>query len=227
MTCYQEELSNFARLDLPWDSLSGCNILVTGATGLIGACLVKALMLNERKDYSVYGMGRNAKRAAGLFQDFASDASFHFIQHDVTSPLVSDIDFHFIIHAASNASPNFFSRHPVEVIKSNMNGVDNLLSYGLRHGMKRFLFVSSGEVYGLHACVSTGEYPLQFCNAELVCIRLKHGLPAIQAHHSYALYVRVILKTHHGVNDDWTIVHVHKLFWDILPHTVAGTSGND
>ena len=80
-------------------------------------------------------------------------------------------------------------------------------------------------VYGLHACVSTGEYPLQFCNAELVCIRLKHGLPAIQAHHSYALYVRVILKTHHGVNDDWTIVHVHKLFWDILPHTVAGTSG--
>ena len=48
MTCYQEELSNFARLDLPWDSLSGCNILVTGATGLIGACLVKALMLNER-----------------------------------------------------------------------------------------------------------------------------------------------------------------------------------
>lgn len=117
MTCYQEELSNFARLDLPWDSLSGCNILVTGATGLIGACLVKALMLNERKDYSVYGMGRNAKRAAGLFQDFASDASFHFIQHDVTSPLVSDIDFHFIIHAASNASPNFFSRHPVEVIK--------------------------------------------------------------------------------------------------------------
>ena len=148
MTCYQEELSNFARLDLPWDSLSGCNILVTGATGLIGACLVKALMLNERKDYSVYGMGRNAKRAAGLFQDFASDASFHFIQHDVTSPLVSDIDFHFIIHAASNASPNFFSRHPVEVIKSNMNGVDNLLSYGLRHGMKRFLFVSSGEVYG-------------------------------------------------------------------------------
>ena len=141
MTCYQEELSNFARLDLPWDSLSGSNILVTGATGLIGACLVKALMLNERKDYSVYGMGRNAKRAAGLFQDFASDASFHFIQHDVTSPLVSDIDFHFIIHAASNASPNFFSLHPVEVIKSNMNGVDNLLSYGLRHGMKRFLFV--------------------------------------------------------------------------------------
>ena len=66
MTCYQEELSNFARLDLPWDSLSGSNILVTGATGLIGACLVKALMLNERKDYSVYGMGEKCEKGGWL-----------------------------------------------------------------------------------------------------------------------------------------------------------------
>ena len=63
-------------------------------------------------------------------------------------PLECDIRFDYIIHAASYASPNFFAQKPVEVIKSNIDGVANLIEYGLKHGMKRFLYVSSGEVYG-------------------------------------------------------------------------------
>ncbi len=58
------------------------------------------------------------------------------------------MDFHYIIHAASNASPNFFANNPVEVIKSNISGVSNLMEFGLKHNMRRFLYVSSGEVYG-------------------------------------------------------------------------------
>ena len=63
-------------------------------------------------------------------------------------PLQSDIHFDYIIHAASNASPNFFASSPVEVMKSNIDGVAHLMDYGMSHGMKRFLYVSSGEVYG-------------------------------------------------------------------------------
>ena len=54
----------------------------------------------------------------------------------------------YIIDAASNASPNFFSREPVEVMKANINGVSHLIEYGLRHRMKRMVYVSSGEIYG-------------------------------------------------------------------------------
>lgn len=45
-------------------------------------------------------------------------------------------------------APIFFAQKPVEVIKSNIDGVANLMEYGLQHGMQRFLYVSSGEVYG-------------------------------------------------------------------------------
>jgi nucleoside-diphosphate-sugar epimerase len=62
--------------------------------------------------------------------------------------LDSGIPFHYIIHAASYGSPNFFVNTPVEVMKSNLFGVANLMEYGLNHGMKRFLYVSTGEVYG-------------------------------------------------------------------------------
>jgi nucleoside-diphosphate-sugar epimerase len=134
--------------DLPWEKLSGCNILVTGATGLIGSCLVNMLMDNPLRDYQVYALGRNEKRAAARFSQYTEDSAFHFIHGDVTRPLESDIPFQYIIHAASNGSPIFFVNNPVEVMKSNLFGVANLMEYGLSHGMKRFLYVSTGEVYG-------------------------------------------------------------------------------
>ena len=148
MTAYENDIQQLFRQDLPWKKLSGANFLVTGATGLIGGCLVEALMMNPKRDYQVYASGRNKERAYRRFSRFYNDKNFHFVQYDVLRPLEGDIQFDYIIHAASNASPNFFAKKPVEVIKSNIDGVANLMEYGLKHGMKRMLYVSSGEVYG-------------------------------------------------------------------------------
>ena len=148
MSEYEDDILRIFEFDLPWEKLSGCNILVTGATGLIGGCLVETLMMNPRRDYRVYASGRNEGRGKKRFAKFAGNDALHFVRYDVLEPLKSDVSFDYIIHAASNASPNFFAQKPVEVIKSNIDGVVNLMEYGLRHGMKRFLYVSSGEVYG-------------------------------------------------------------------------------
>lgn len=148
MRAYIDDLKAVCLMDLPWEKLSGSNILITGATGLIGSCLVDALMINPRKDYHVYASGRNEERAKQRFSKYTSDKMFHIVRYDVLYPLESNVDFHYIIHAASNASPNFFVNNPVEVMKSNINGVSNLMGYGLSHALKRMLFVSSGEVYG-------------------------------------------------------------------------------
>lgn len=148
VSAYQQDIFKIFEQDLPWEKLSGTNILVTGATGLIGGCLVETLMMNPHHDYHVYASGRNEERAKLRFRDFVDDQSFHFIKYDVLKPLESDIKFDYIIHAASNASPNFFVQKPVEVIQSNVFGVSNLMDYGLVHDMKRMLFVSTGEIYG-------------------------------------------------------------------------------
>lgn len=148
MSSYKEDILQFFDQDLPWGKLSGANILVTGATGLIGGCLVEVLMMNPHRDYHVYASGRNEERARERFKNYSDDDTFHFVKYDVMQPVNSDVDFDFIIHAASNASPNFFAKNPVEIIKSNVDGVAHLLDYGLNHGMKRFLYISSGEVYG-------------------------------------------------------------------------------
>jgi len=146
---YKEDVLAVGALDLPWEKLRRCNILITGATGLIGSCLVEVLMSRAHtEDFHVYASGRNEERARQRFDTFSDDPAFHFFCYDVMSPLSGDITFDYIIHAASNASPNFFVTNPVEVIKSNIIGVANLMDYGLEHGLKRFLYISSGEVYG-------------------------------------------------------------------------------
>lgn len=148
-TTYEEDILSASRCAaLPWEVLDGANILVTGATGIIGSCLVDILMSRERRGYEVFAMGRNAERASRLFGKHLGDAGFHVVAHDVLVPLSSGARFDFIVDAASGASPSVFASDPVGVVKANVVGLVNLMDYGLAHGMRRLLYVSSGEVYG-------------------------------------------------------------------------------
>lgn len=145
---YIDDILSIWDKELPWEKLSGANVLVTGATGLIGGCLVDVLMSNPNIDYKVYASGRNENRARKRFARYIENEHFYYLNYDVVKPLGGNVAFDYIIHAASNASPNFFANNPVEVMMSNICGVSNLVEYGLTHGIKRFLYVSSGEVYG-------------------------------------------------------------------------------
>ena len=145
---YFDDIREVAELQLPWEKLDNCNILIAGATGLIGSCLVDVMMARPNRNYHVCAMGRNQRRMEQLFGKYQSDERFHPIIGDVTKPLSIPLPIHYIVHAASGAAPSEFSSHPVEVMKANINGVINLMEYGIHHQMKRFLYVSSGEIYG-------------------------------------------------------------------------------
>lgn len=148
MTQYEIDIANAARVDLPWQLLSGKSILVVGATGLIGCCVVDILMHSNLTDCKVYAAGRNRARAEKLFVNYVGNPRFFFLELDVTHPLDCGICCQFIIDAASGANPKLYSTDPVGIMRANFLGVDNLLSFGLTHGLERFVYVSSGEVYG-------------------------------------------------------------------------------
>lgn len=148
ISAYYKDILAIYGCDLPWERLSGCNILVTGATGLIGGCLTEALMMNPLRDYQVFASGRDESRLRHRFNKFQNDLGLRFLIMDVTSPLDCNYSFDYIIHAASYAGPAAFTKMPVEVMRANIDGVCNLITYGMKNGMKRFLYLSSGEVYG-------------------------------------------------------------------------------
>lgn len=145
---YYSDIKQAALADLPWNKLSGKNILITGATGLIGSAIVEILMSRSDIDFDIYASGRNKNRFDSLFSEFKSSPHLHFLQYDVTEPLTSSVEFHFVISAASGANPILYSTRPVDVMKSNIMGVDNILSYCKDHGLQKMVYVSSGDVYG-------------------------------------------------------------------------------
>ena len=145
---YLEDIRSVSNLALPWDYFSGKNILVTGATGLIGRTLIDVLLNRNEIDYTVYAAGRNEDRVVEQFKKYYLTGNLHFIKHDITKPLECDVDFHVVINGASGADPKSFSTNPTGVILANIIGTDNLLSYGLHHHLERFVYISSGEIYG-------------------------------------------------------------------------------
>lgn len=132
---------------LPLNKLQGKNILITGASGLIGGALVDMLLSHPTKSV-VYALVRNMAKAQQRFAAHLNKPDFHVVEGDVNVPLNGDIPFHYIIHTASNANPNAYALDPVGTMWTNINGTRNLLEYGRLHSLERFLYVSSGEVYG-------------------------------------------------------------------------------
>ena len=65
LSALQEDLEFIARYDLPYEQLKGKNILVTGATGLIGASLVRALLAIG--DIGVIALVRSIDKAKRIF----------------------------------------------------------------------------------------------------------------------------------------------------------------
>ena len=148
---YGEALQRaYAAMDL--SALCGKTVLVAGATGMLGSCLVDALMhWNARQAFPcrVIAMSRTEAAARARFSPYWDQPGFSFIRHDIIEPLKDFRDpVDYIVHAASNADPVNFSRFPADSLLSNVVGTDHLLQYGRANGMKRFLYVSSGEMYG-------------------------------------------------------------------------------
>ena len=132
---------------IPFEKLNGKNILITGACGLIGSTIIDFLIENK-VECNVYAMARNRNKAQKCFAKYLDNPLLHIVEGDVNAPLKGDLVFHYIINAASNANPNAYALDPVGTMWTNINGTKNLLDYGKNHSLERFLYVSSGEVYG-------------------------------------------------------------------------------
>lgn len=133
--------------------LRSARILITGATGLVGAFLTDCLLaLSDQNalDLRLYALCRNAARAKERFGERVNT-----IAADVSeATALPECDY--IIHAASNAHPKAFSADPVGTMLGNILGVRNLLEHLRAQGHGRLLFVSTGEIYGDNPAIRDG-----------------------------------------------------------------------
>ena len=139
-------------------TLTGKNILVTGATGLIGSTLVNGLcafamacIANEAEPPHVLALVRNEAKAEAMFAGIPEEI-LTLIVSDVTDYSVlekfTDLDVDFIVHAASETSSMAFVNRPVDVISTAISGTCNMLELARIKECRGFVYTSTMEVYG-------------------------------------------------------------------------------
>jgi nucleoside-diphosphate-sugar epimerase len=131
------------------DTLNGKRILITGATGLLGTCLIDALMrLNHNGgDVYVIAVGRDKNKAAERLGEYFTDSHFMFLQQDVRDAFPESIIADYIIPMASNTHPLAYSQYPIETIEINVKGAENALLKAVECNAT-LLYPSTVEVYG-------------------------------------------------------------------------------
>ena len=153
---YQADLKAVGEAVPNREKLKHATVMISGATGMIGACLTDALAaMNARYglDMRIIALCRSEARAKARFGHLDC---VEVVVHDVSAPADALPRADYIVHAASNAHPMAFSADPVGTMLGNILGVRNLLEHLRVCGGKRLLFVSTGEIYGENPDVTEG-----------------------------------------------------------------------
>ncbi len=147
------DIKEIIHTELPWKSLSGKKILVTGAAGMLAAYIVETLLLLpayfECDPPQVTVLVRNRDKAEKRFSGYIDNPNFKLKTDDICTCLEPDIFLRteVIIHAASISRPD--GKKPVEVMAPNIIGTWNLLELARKlPDFEQFIYFSSGIVNG-------------------------------------------------------------------------------
>lgn len=143
MSTLEDDLKYIAEYALPYDILKGQTILVTGATGLIGSTLVRALLTIN--DIKVIAFVRDTQKAENIFE---KNPNLKFVSGDIIMPLHIEDAIDFIVHCASITSSKMMIEKPVETLLTAIEGTKNILNLAVEKKSKSVVYISSMEMYG-------------------------------------------------------------------------------
>jgi dTDP-glucose 4,6-dehydratase len=131
-----------------WEQLRGGRIFVTGATGFFGIWLLETFAYaNEQLGLGakLVGLTRNPEAFLAKSPNLADHGSIRLHKGDVRDFEFPTGNFSHVIHAGTTSSAPV---PPAEMLDTIIQGTRRTLDFAVATGAKRFLFVSSGAVYG-------------------------------------------------------------------------------
>jgi nucleoside-diphosphate-sugar epimerase len=140
-----------ARTEPLWEELRGQRILITGATGFFGCWLLESFAwANRRLNLNAHavGLSRNPGRLAEKAPHLAQDPAITLHTADVRHGDFPQGTFSHVIHAATEASSKLNTESPLVMFDTIVEGTRRALQFSIASSVNRFLFVSSGAVYG-------------------------------------------------------------------------------
>lgn len=175
---YEQQIDNIIEQSPFLNELTNKSILITGATGMVGSCMIDLIMkYNNLYDANIHvvAMARNGERIKEVFSEYIGQKTFSIAAGDVNQkiPEIGSIDY--MIHAASNTHPVVYASDPIGTIQTNVLGLINLLELGVLQKVKRMVFLSTVEIYGENRG-DVERFTEEYCGY-LDCNTLRAGYP--------------------------------------------------
>ncbi|HZA51729.1 MAG TPA: dTDP-glucose 4,6-dehydratase [Myxococcaceae bacterium] len=173
------------------------NVLVTGGCGFIGSNLVRYLR-RERPDWKVINLDR-LTYAGNLenLADLEGDPTHVFVRGDIgdrdlVGELISRHQIQVVMHLAAESHVDRSILGPEIFIECNVLGTQRLLEASRQHGVKRFLMVSTDEVYGSLGPTGAFTESSPLCpSSPYSCSKASADLLALAYHHTFGTNVVV------------------------------------
>lgn len=134
-----------------WDGLRGGRVFLTGGTGFFGTWLLESLLHADRKlglDVRVLVLTRDAAAFRARRPELTAHPRLELLRGDVRDFAFPPGGFTHVIHAATEASAKLDREQPGLMRDVIVAGTRRALEFAESSGAKKFLFASSGAVYG-------------------------------------------------------------------------------
>ena len=127
--------------------------LVTGGAGFIGSNFIRYLL---KKDSDIQILNFDKLTYAGNLlnlKDIEEDGNYRFVKGDICAendlkPVFKDFKPDFVFNFAAESHVDRSIYDPTAFVKTNVLGTQKLLSMCQRHGIERYVQISTDEVYG-------------------------------------------------------------------------------
>lgn len=131
-----------------WSALKGGRVFVTGSTGFFGVWLLSAFAHAKTRlgvQIPLTVLTRNAASTRAKYDAILSEAGAEVLEGDARSYPIPPGSFSHFIHGATTSGSQL---EPAEMFDVIVSGTRRVLDHARSSGASRFLFMSSGAVYG-------------------------------------------------------------------------------
>lgn len=146
------------RVETVLRELDGADLLMTGGTGFYGCSLLEVLEHARARlglRLTVTLLTRDAAAFAARAPHLAASPMVRTWSSDVRAVSTEARTFSHVVHAAAEASAKLNDESPEVMVETILEGTRRVLA--LARGASRFLFASSGAVYGKQEVEHVGE----------------------------------------------------------------------
>ena len=134
-----------------WERGRHARILLTGGTGFVGTWLLE-LFCRANQVFNlgaeIWVLTRDPERFSGRSPHLAKNAGVHLLKGDVRTFLAEGLAFSHVIHGATTLSGPVAETNPLDNFDTIVQGTRRALEVTVSSGAQRFLYLSTGAVYG-------------------------------------------------------------------------------